>query len=104
MPKTRPKSIPMELLEEVSGIIRLMGHAHRLKIAELLIEQSRPVGELAEAVGLPAAAVSQHLSHMKAHGIVSSRREGRTVLYEVVHPSAVRMIECIRNELTDDHC
>ena len=96
--KTRP--IPMETLEEIASIIRLLGHPHRLKMVELLMRKSLPVGKLAEKTGLQPAAVSQHLSQMKALGIVTSKRDGRTVLYEVVHPSAIRMIECIRTELS----
>ena len=54
------------------------------------------MGELAEAVDLPAAAVSQHLNIMRAHGLVEAEREGRHVFYKVLGPQARTIIGCLR--------
>jgi DNA-binding transcriptional ArsR family regulator len=43
---------------------------HRRKIVEILREQPRRAGELAEAVGLSPPALSRHLRMLKAHGLV----------------------------------
>jgi DNA-binding transcriptional ArsR family regulator len=86
----------MSTLASASLILRALAHPHRLKLVELLLERSVPVGELARTVGLTPAAVSQHLSHMRAHGILASRRVGRAVLYEVANPNARQVIKCLR--------
>ena len=83
-------------LEETARVLRVLGHPHRLKFVELLMGGQLSVGELAEEVGLTPSAVSQHLSHMRAHGILGVRREGRTAYYRVENPSAVNVIRCIR--------
>ena len=97
MGRQRTGRIPSRTLERVATILRALSHPHRLRIVELL-QQQKPVsvGELAKAVGLPPAAVSQHLAHMRAHGIVSCRREGRQVYYQVTNRNAANLIECIR--------
>jgi DNA-binding transcriptional ArsR family regulator len=43
---------------------------HRRRAVELLGERPRRAGELADALGLPAAAMSRHLRELKASGLV----------------------------------
>ncbi len=90
------KELEMDMLERAARTLRVMAHPMRLKMAELLLDESFAVGELAEAVGLPPAAVSQHLNIMRAHGVVQSERSGRSVFYEVINPQAKYMIDCLR--------
>ncbi len=88
--------IPMQALEQCAAVLRVLAHPHRLKIVELLIEHDLTVGELAEQLDLRPAAVSQHLNHMKAHGLLASVRDGRQVYYGVANPHAINVIDCIR--------
>ncbi len=87
-------------MEQVAAALRVLAHPHRLRIVERLLERRHTVGELAEALGIPPAACSQHLSLMRAHGILRSRRNGRVVLYEVAEPAAVTLIRCIHRHHT----
>ncbi len=41
------------------------------------------MGELARALGIRMCAVSQHLALLRKDGIVTARREGRTIRYAV---------------------
>jgi ArsR family transcriptional regulator, zinc-responsive transcriptional repressor len=91
-----PAPLRMSDLEACSQVLRVLAHPHRLKIVELLMGRQLSVGELALEVGLAPSAVSQHLSHMRAHGILGVRREGRTAYYRVENPSAENVIDCIR--------
>jgi DNA-binding transcriptional ArsR family regulator len=74
-------------------------HPHRLRICELLVHGRVPVNALAEHLGVASNAVSQHLNMMKAHGILTREREGKTVYYRVVHPGPLWLLTCIRQ-----HC
>lgn len=90
----------MEVLERMAAALRVLAHPCRLKMVELLMEQDLTVGELAEALKIPANACSQHLNLMRAHGLLSHRRHGKEVYYQVADPSAANVIRCIRrNEL-----
>ena len=86
----------MDVLERVAEILRVLAHPHRLKFVELLMAGEKSVNELAETVGLPQNATSQHLNMMRTRGILSRRRDGRNVYYRVENPNALNVIQCIR--------
>ncbi|MFN3237518.1 MAG: ArsR/SmtB family transcription factor [Pseudomonadales bacterium] len=48
-----------------------------------------PAGKLSEALGIPHNTLSFHLSHLANAGVVSSRKEGRSVIY-IANYEAVR--------------
>ena|SRR5690606_19718707 len=91
-----PKLIPMQRLEQAAAIFRVLAHPHRLRICELLIRGRVPVSDIAELLGIPANAASQHLGIMRAHGLVRSERDGKTVYYSVVDPRPAWLLQCIR--------
>jgi ArsR family transcriptional regulator, zinc-responsive transcriptional repressor len=95
--KTAPGSIPQEALERVAPVLRVLGHPHRLRITELLAARELTVGELAHRLGIPHNACSQHLNLMRAYGLLASRRDGKTVRYQLDNPGAANIITCIRN-------
>jgi DNA-binding transcriptional ArsR family regulator len=100
MPRTRsrmPKPIPAENLEAAARVLRVLAHPQRMRMVELLLHKPVPVSTLAERIGMAPAAVSQHLNHMAAHGIVLGERDGRQVLYSVISPEARYLIDCISN-------
>lgn len=95
----RVAAFPPDVLEQVATTLRVLAHAERLRIVACLVERLVPVGELAACLGLPPAAVSQHLNKMCAHGIVARQRDGRRVHYRVVDANALALIECLHS-----HC
>ncbi len=95
-PQNKPLPLSMDLLQRASEGLRVLAHPQRLKLVELLLTKPHSVGELAEVTDMAPAAVSQHLNHMRAHGLVTNRREGRRVFYEVTSPQPITLIECIR--------
>ncbi|MGD9692113.1 MAG: ArsR/SmtB family transcription factor [Phycisphaerales bacterium] len=95
------KPIPGTALERAASALRVLAHPDRLRIIECVEVTARSVGEIAERCGLAPAACSQHLSQMRAHGLVASKRLGRSVLYHVSDPRALSVIECIRAHLVD---
>ena len=87
----------MTVLEQAADTLRVLGHPQRLRMVELLSEHALTVGELADRLGMAPHACSQHLSIMRAHGILRKTRNGRSIYYAVDHPSALTVIDCIRN-------
>jgi ArsR family transcriptional regulator len=56
----------------------------RLKAFRLLVghgPDGAPAGTLSEKLGIPHNTLSFHLSHMSNAGLVTSRREGRSIIY-----------------------
>jgi DNA-binding transcriptional ArsR family regulator len=95
-PTATPCPLPEETLIQAAAVLRVLGHPHRLRLVELLMTRRRSVNELAEELDLAQSAVSQHLGHMRAQGIVDAQRNGRCVWYRIVNPNACNVIRCIR--------
>jgi DNA-binding transcriptional ArsR family regulator len=89
--------IPMERLNRAAGALRVLAHPHRLRICELVMHGRVSVNDIARHLGIPANAASQHLSIMKAHGLLGAQREGKTVYYRVIDPRPAWIIACIRD-------
>lgn len=56
----------------------------RLHAYQILVKagpDGLPAGKLSEALGIPHNTLSFHLSHLSNAGIVTSRKEGRSVIY-----------------------
>ncbi|NIN51099.1 MAG: metalloregulator ArsR/SmtB family transcription factor [Gemmatimonadales bacterium] len=94
--KTLVRTIDPELLSRAADIIKLLGHAERLKIVETLERGEATVTEIQETLELPQAIVSQHLAKMRGCGIVAARRDGNHVHYRIVEPKVQHILNCIR--------
>ncbi|MFH1748175.1 MAG: metalloregulator ArsR/SmtB family transcription factor [Planctomycetota bacterium] len=85
--------------EAVTAVLRVLTHAHRLRICELLLHGSFSVGAVAEKLDLRQSVVSQHLNMLRAHGIVRPERAGRQVYYRVIHPAAGWLLGCVQQHV-----
>ena len=90
--------IDMETLERVAPIIRNAAHPIRLRILDYLRQQAQActVSQIVEAAGVAQAIVSQQLRILKDQGVLSARREGNYILYDIADRSVLMLLECIR--------
>ena len=72
-----------ELAESQAEICRVFGNASRVLILWTLVEQEMSVGDIACVIDASVQNTSQHLRLMKDKGILTSRREGNSVYYQV---------------------
>ena len=73
----------MELYEATESFSSLSQET-RLRVFKLLIEYGRDgliPGKIAETLKIPDNTLSFHLSHMSKAGLVSSKKNGRSVTY-----------------------
>jgi ArsR family transcriptional regulator len=72
---------------EVADVLRALANERRLLILCKLVEWGEAnVNSLADAVGLSQSALSQHLTKMRAEGLVTYRRESQTLWYRIADP------------------
>lgn len=64
-------------------VLRVLADPTRLRLAGLLLDEERSVSELASLMGRPMPGVSQHLARMRMARLVTSRKDGTSVLYRV---------------------
>ncbi len=72
---------------------KTLSDANRLLIITELARGESAVNELAQKLGLHQSNASKHLSLMREHGLVNSRREGSTIYYSL---SDRRIYEAIK--------
>lgn len=77
--------MPYRLLAatELAEFLRALSHPRRIQILEELRSGERDVAALAKATELSHSSVSQHLMVLRAHRVVTERREGRRVIYRL---------------------
>ncbi len=61
--------------------LKLLADPTRLRILWALLHGEHSVGHLADHVGAPAAAVSQHLAKLRLARLVQTRRDGNHIFY-----------------------
>lgn len=74
---------PADRVEVAATTLRLLADPTRLRMLWLLCGADHDVTTLAGAIGIARPAVSQHLAKLRLAGLVSTRRDGRRVLYHV---------------------
>lgn len=87
---------PMEAkAEEVAEMLAAMANPKRLLVMCTLLAGEKSVGDLAEIVQLSSAALSQHLSKMRALRLVSTRRDGQVIYYSLASDKVHAVLETL---------
>src|SRR5512139_1661935 len=78
----------VENATRASNFLKALAHESRLMILCILAEGEKSVGELEELLSLRQPTVSQQLARLRADGLVSTRREGKTIYYNLASEEA----------------
>ena len=95
------KLIPEATLEKAVEIFKALGHHDRLQIVNILLNGECQTGKLADKLGIRQGFTSQHLSNLKVHGVLKSKREGNKVYYSIANDSIKRIVETIKKNSDD---
>lgn len=78
-----------EKIEDVSAdsinVFKALGHEKRLQVYQLLKEEACCVCDLAHAFEAPVSTISQHLKVLKNAGLISSKNDGKFLIYSVTN-------------------
>jgi len=85
-----------ELFDTLSQVGRALGNGNRLELLERLAQSEAPVEALAHTTGLSVANASQHLQHLRRAGLVTTRRDGRHVVYRLTDERIVTLMALMR--------
>ena len=84
------------LFEHFAAVAKALGSGHRLELVELLAQGERSVEVLAQLAGLSLANASQHLQHLRRAGLVTSRKQGKRVLYRLADEAVMTLLASLR--------
>lgn len=70
-----------ETITKAATIFKLLGNVSKLTILSLLAKEEANVTTIVEKTGIEQSNVSHHLKTLKDQRLLSSRREGKTIVY-----------------------
>ncbi len=88
------------LYEETAEILKALAHPIRLCIVQNLLEQQtsgvKPanVTQMQSCLSIPQSTLSQHLQKLRAAGIVTGKRQGLEVTYEILDTRIIGVLKC----------
>lgn len=97
----REYGVDKPLHEIKAELFKALAHPARVRALELLEDRERPVSELLTEMNMEASHLSQHLSVLRRAGLVSSRRDGKAVLYRLAGPAVSGLLRDARTVLVE---
>jgi ArsR family transcriptional regulator len=86
----------LALLEEYALVARALSAPARLMLLEQLAQGERGVEALADKTGLTIANCSQHLQQLRRAALVTSRRDGKSVIYRLTDANTLTLMDLLR--------
>ncbi|WP_285703013.1 metalloregulator ArsR/SmtB family transcription factor [Microtetraspora sp. NBRC 16547] len=93
--------MPVPLYQAKAEFFRTLGHPVRIRVLELLQDGPLPVRDLLAGIEVEASNLSQQLAVLRRAGIVTSTREGSTVVYALSSKDVADLLRAARRILTD---
>ncbi|MGK5095080.1 metalloregulator ArsR/SmtB family transcription factor [Deltaproteobacteria bacterium TL4] len=90
------KNVKKELFEQLARVGKALGSGNRLELLEFLAQGEWSVEALAKASGLTMANTSQHLRQLHQAGLVTTRKEGLFVHYQLADEAVVDLLSLLR--------
>ena len=94
-PKSEAFDDMVESAKAASRFLKVLSNENRLLLLCHLAEGEKSVGELELALGLRQPAISQQLARLRAEGLVTCRRAGKTMNYTLASEEARRIMELL---------
>lgn len=88
------------LYQAKADLFRTLGHPVRIRVLELLQDGPRPVRELLDSIQVESSNLSQQLAVLRRAGLVTSSRDGASVLYTLSTPDVAELMRAARRILT----
>ena len=85
-PDAHPVEPSRPLSEVKAQLFKALAHPARVRALEVLTEGERTVSELQPLVGIESSHLSQQLGVLRRAGIVTTRKEGSSVVYALRDP------------------
>ena len=89
------EGLPDEALAQVAAYFQALSEPTRLQILNLLRQQERSVGELAELCGYSSANISRHLALLTQRGLVARESRGNSAIYSIADKSVYALCDLV---------
>ena len=89
------ETLPDEALAQVAAYFQALSEPTRLRMLNLLRQNGRSVGELAQLCGYSSANISRHLTLLMQHGLVARESRGNSAIYSIADPSVYALCDLV---------
>lgn len=96
------RNVAAEFHELHARVCKAIADPKRLLILNELRDRELSVGDLCESLDLSQSNVSQHLAVLRERGVVTSRREGTSVIYALRGTKVLAAVDLLREFLAED--
>jgi len=86
---------------DATEFLKALAHESRLLILCDLLEGEKSVGELESFLDLRQSTVSQQLARLRLEGLVTARRDGKTIYYSIANDKVRSVIGVLYNAFCD---
>ncbi len=80
-------------------LFRALAHPARIRALEVLAAGERSVGEIQELVGIESSHLSQQLAVLRRARLVTSRKEGSSVIYAIKDKTVAELLRVAKRFL-----
>ena len=87
--------------EVMAGIFKALSDPTRLRIVHQLAEGEKCVQDLHEGTGKDMSTISRHLTILKIHKVIESRREKTFIYYKLKSKFILDLFPCLGSMLGD---
>ncbi len=96
------KDYKKSIFEQFARTGKAFSNAHRIELLEILAQGERTVEQLSQAAGLTVANTSQHLQLLRNAGLVTARKVGQYVHYNLSDDLVIDLLVALR-KLSERH-
>lgn len=80
---------------EAAGVLRVLANEDRLLLLCQLSQGECCVSELLELLGIQQPTLSQQLGVLRSEGVVTTRRDGKHIYYQIADPRLLTLLETL---------
>jgi len=88
---------------DASNFLKAISHEGRLMILCHLVTGEKSVTELEDLLSARQAAVSQQLARLRLEGLVTPRRDGKTIYYSLADERPQKILEVVYDLFCAEH-
>jgi DNA-binding transcriptional ArsR family regulator len=104
--KERPLLSPIQA-GGLAEVFKVLANDTRLRLLHAIVRANEVcVTDLAAAVGMKPQAVSNQLQRLSDLGILTHRRDGKSIIYRLIDPCVMTLLDqglCLMEDATDRH-
>ncbi len=89
--------------EVASNLMKVMANSDRLLLLCQLSQHEKSVAELENLTGIKQPSLSQQLTVLRQSKLVSTRRDGKNIYYQLASTSAMKVMQVLYQEFCQNN-